>query len=640
MLQAIRDRATGWIAYGIIGFLIIPFAFWGIDQYRGGGQISVAEVAGVKISQTEFQRAYQNQQSRMQEMLGGNLDPDTLESLGLRRQVLDQLIDQQVLNAISREVGLRVSDEALGQAIHEIPAFQNSGNFDPARYRQLLASQGYTSESFEAQMRSDIANQQLQTGVTQTFSPTAADIDLLLRVRGQRREIETLRLSFAATREAVETDDEDLTTWFSANRDRFQVPERAQVRYLELDATSLGAEGPVTEEELRALYAEQKGRFMRPAERTASYVLLPLDAAADEAQAESARQQMADLREQLQSGELSLDDLRDDPVSKGFPAVQVGELGVVVAGMLDTVAEKALGEVEEAGQYSELVRNDFGYQILRLDEYRPEEGRDFAEVKGELEADARRERGENRFYELADELATLAYENPGSLEPAAEALGLQVQESEWISRGVGEGLWSNARVLEEVFSTDVLEQGLNSQAVEIDATHVVVLRLLDHEAARPQELDEVREAAQQAMRDERAREALSSEASAVVSAVRGGATLESEAERTGGSWEGPRSVSRTDADLASALREVVFALPHPVEGRPSIDTAQEAGGDRTVVVLRKVEYVDPGAADPEERDALRTALTQEYGQSEFGAMLSKLRDRTEVQVFDSGIQSQ
>jgi len=633
MLQAIRDRATGWIAYGIVGLLVIPFAFWGINQYGGGGQLDVAVVAGEKISQIEFQRAYQNQQARMRAMLGGSLDPDTLESLGLKQQVLEQLIDQRVLTATSVDVGLQISDEALGRAIHEIPQFQSDGNFDPSLYRRLLASQGYTPETFEVQMRLDATIQQLQGGVAQSFAPTAADLDGLIKLREQRREIETLRLSRAAVREEIEIGDGELESWFQANRDQFQVPERVRLRYLELEAAKLGDEGLVTEDELRARYEEQKGRFLRPEERVASYVLLPLDSAAAEAATATAREQMTAVRARLESGELSFEQLREQAGAEGLPAVEVGSLGVVVPGMLDPGAEQALMALTAPGALSEVVRNDYGLQFLRLDELRPAEGRPYEEVKAELEAEIRRERGESRFYDLADELATLTYESPGSLDPAAEALGLTVQESDWISRDAAVGIWSDRELREAAFSADVLDQGLNSQALELSPTHVVVLRLLEHEPARRQELEEVRDAARQALRDQRTQELIADQASQVVAAVRAGKSPQAEAERTGAAWEGPRQVSRAESGLDPALREATFALPHPTEELPSVSEVQVAGGDRTVVVLHRVEDGDPGSLDAAGREALRAALAQEYGQGQFRALLTAIRGRTDIQVF-------
>lgn len=633
MLQAIRDRATGWIAYGIVGFLVIPFAFWGIDQYQGGGSTNVAVVDGEEITQQEFQRAYLGQQTRMRDMLGGELDLEALESMGLKRQVLDQLINQRVLTGTSSKAGMRIGDEALARTIHEISVFQTDGQFDLNRYRQLIASQGYTPETFEAQMRLDVQNRQLQAGVGATFEPTVSDLDLLLQVREQRRDVETLRLSLAAAREAVQVEEDELTTWFQANRDQFQVPERAQVQYLELDADKLGAEFPVSERELRARYDEQSGRFLRPEERVASYALLPLDPAAEGAAIEAARTRMQDIRSELAAGELTLERLQQRSGGESTD-IEIGELGVVVEGMLDPSAEQALAQLTEAGQFTEVVRNDFGFQILRLDEFRPAQVRPFEQVKDELAADIRRERGENRFYELADELATLTYENPGSLDEAADALGLEVNQSDWITRGSGNGIWAEPNLRNAVFARDVLDEGLNSQPVELTATHIVVLRLLEHEPPRPQALEEVREAALAALRDERARAALVEEAQRVVTAVREGGSLEAEAERTGGTWEDTRAVSRSQPGLDPALREAVFELPHPQEGAPSVAHVQVAGGDRTVAVLHSVESGDPTTLPAAQRDALRAAVAEEYGQHELAAVLAALRQRTEVEIFE------
>ena len=65
MLQFIRDTAKGWVAWLIIGLLIVPFALWGISEYfTGGAAANVAEVNDADITLNDYQRAYQQQQNR------------------------------------------------------------------------------------------------------------------------------------------------------------------------------------------------------------------------------------------------------------------------------------------------------------------------------------------------------------------------------------------------------------------------------------------------------------------------------------------------------------------------------------------------------------------------------------------------
>jgi hypothetical protein len=55
MLQTIRDRAQGWIAWAIVILISIPFAFWGIQSYLGvGGEPIAAKVNGVEIPRVSW----------------------------------------------------------------------------------------------------------------------------------------------------------------------------------------------------------------------------------------------------------------------------------------------------------------------------------------------------------------------------------------------------------------------------------------------------------------------------------------------------------------------------------------------------------------------------------------------------------
>ena len=205
MLQAIHDRAKGWLAYVIVGLLIIPFAFVGVYNYfTGGSNPVVAEAGGVEITRAELDQAYQRQQARLREALGERYDPALFEEEALRRQVLQQLIDRALLLEYVRDSGLRTTDEALRAALMAEPAFQADGRFSSAQYRSVLARNNLTPEGYEAQLRRDEALRQLQDAVARGTVVTDADVRRFVSVAGQERSVDWLRVPVSAFRDQVE----------------------------------------------------------------------------------------------------------------------------------------------------------------------------------------------------------------------------------------------------------------------------------------------------------------------------------------------------------------------------------------------------------------------------------------------------
>ncbi|MES2211964.1 MAG: SurA N-terminal domain-containing protein, partial [Pseudomonadota bacterium] len=59
MLQGIRDRSRGWVAWFIVLLIAFIFAIWGLDNFLDrGDRKAVAKVNQHTITSAEFERAY------------------------------------------------------------------------------------------------------------------------------------------------------------------------------------------------------------------------------------------------------------------------------------------------------------------------------------------------------------------------------------------------------------------------------------------------------------------------------------------------------------------------------------------------------------------------------------------------------
>jgi peptidyl-prolyl cis-trans isomerase D len=634
MLQAIRDRATGWIAYGIIGFLVIPFAFWGIDQYQGGGRINVAEVNGNDITLQEFQRAYQEQQARLSSLLGGQLDPALLDENRLKRTTLNQLVDERLMSVVAMEEGYRVGDRQLGSIVRELQAFRTDGRFDNERYEQLLRRQGLTPPEFEERMRVDLSTQQMQTGVQSTFAVTREELDELIKLVDQSRELGYLRFSLEAFAADLTIDEAGLEAWYAENKDRFRAPERAKVLYVELDAEQMAKEMPVRDEELAAYYEDQKSRYTRDEERRASHVLAQVGADAGAEEVAAARSRIEEMLAELRAGSLSFDEAMAQAADDPQGMLEAGDLGVVAPGMMDPAIEKALFELGQPGEVTELVRSEFGFHLIRLDDVEEGSQVPLAEVEDELRAELQRQRAESEFFELADELANVAYENPGSLDPVSEAIGVAVVESDWITPLGGDGIAAEPAFRAVVFSEEVLKEGVNSEPVELSATRLVVLRLLDHEQARVRDLAEVRDEVEQMFRTEKARAEIVAAAGESLDAAKAGQALAGMAEGDRVQWVAPVSVTRQEGSAPLAVIGEGFRLPRPrAGGDPSYGSVELESGDQAVIELVSVQDGDPASVSDETRVRLTAQLRQRYGAEQWQSSVSSLRSRNDIKLY-------
>ncbi|MEL6710557.1 MAG: SurA N-terminal domain-containing protein, partial [Pseudomonadota bacterium] len=161
MLQAIRHRARGWVAWVIIILISIPFALFGIQEYFGvSSDPVVAVVEGTDIKQSELERRLRDFRETMRRLLGENYRADLLDVIRLSQRVLETIVDEKALQQATTDWNMQPTDAQVRELIQSIPAFQLEGAFNAGLYRTSLRNQGVTSAFFEQQVRQDIVLRQ------------------------------------------------------------------------------------------------------------------------------------------------------------------------------------------------------------------------------------------------------------------------------------------------------------------------------------------------------------------------------------------------------------------------------------------------------------------------------------------------
>jgi len=634
LLQKIRDHAQGWFAYLIIGMLIIPFAVWGINYYfEGGGPMDAAVVGNSKISLQEFQRTYQQQRQRMQAMLGNNADSSLLDGPRLKQEVLRQMVNERLLDQFARDQGLRISDQQLHDVLVALPVFQQNGGFDKDLYERLLRNQGYVLTVFEEGMRKSLATDQLRNGIVASALVTPAELDRLVALIKEQRELQYATLPLAHYIAKATVDDADIQNYYEKNQDRFVKPEQVRVQFIELKLSQFAEGLTVTEDELKTAYQDQiaNAKYGRPEERQASHILVKLPANASEAEVEKARVKAQQMADGIHSGSKSFDQTLQEAKADSSGAMEGGELGTIGKGMFsDPAFETALFVLQKPGDVSEPVRMPTGFHIIRLDGVTPGQVKSFEEVRDEVAKELRQQQAEGRFYEVTQNLANLSYEHPDTLELAAQALKASVQESDWFSRQGGAGIAANPKVIESAFSEDVLKRGVNSEPIELEPGHVVVLRVKEHQDVTPRTLEEAREAIVKALREQKAREAIAKDAETLKARAAKGEALHVLAKEYDGEYKNAGLVGRDAKTVDSTILTTAFRLPQPGPDQAALGSTALADGDQVVL---EVTQVTPGKSDAlsaHERKSLAQQLAQQDGTKQFDTLLDSVRLKTKV----------
>lgn len=635
MLMDLRERIQGWIAYAIIGLISVPFVLWGVGEYFSGGKNKpVAEVDGLPISQQAFEQAVSQQRQAIIQKLGGSVSAELLQSLNLDQQVLDQMINERVLNVFVHKAGFRAPDAVVADLIRSEPAFKTNGVFDVKKYEAFVAARGTTVANFEAGLKQDIVMQTLENAISESTIVTAPELDQIVKLRDQTREIGMVRLDRARVVDTVAAPtDAAIDAYYASHKAEFIRPERVKLRYIELSPQTLAPSVKVTDAQVEQAYADYVKKQKAQVVRTVRHILISVPKNADGAAIEAAKNKALAARAAIVSGKISFADearaISDDPGSKS----QGGDLGEVAPGQMVKPFEDAMDALK-VGEISEPVRTQFGWHLIEVTKESHPDIKPLADVHDKMVAEVQDHQVEKIYYDEGEKLSDQSYEHPDSLIPSAEALGLKVQTSDWLNRDSGTGIAANEKVRQAAFSKEVLKQKLNSNLIELGVNHAVVIRVDQHEAATPLTLAEVKDQIAKTLKDQAIDKALADAAENIGKTLNAGTDPQAAATAAGATWVAPVWLKRTarDATIPAEAIQAAFALPPAPEGQLASKALALSDGNEALVVVKAIKDGDPTAISEQDKVALSAEIQQAQAQQTLGVLLKALRDEAKITI--------
>ncbi|MEW8315120.1 MAG: SurA N-terminal domain-containing protein [Candidatus Thiodiazotropha endolucinida] len=626
MLQVIRDKAQGWIAWAIVILISIPFALWGIQSYLGvGSEPIAATVNGAEINERTLDNQYQRFRQQLREQLGAAYRPEMFDDARMRKEVLNRLIRDELVQQTSNRMGLRAGSNMIQASILSMPTFQKDGRYDQQTYERALRLQGLSPAGFEDRVRRALVAEQLSQAVNAGSFVTPKELNESQRLLKQTRELSYFVVPASDFKLSDELSDDEIKAYYEANQSAFISPEKVKVEYILLDAGTAGGTIDVDEERLRGYYENNQDEFGLPEQRQASHILILAAADADQSTVDEAKAKIDALAERVRNGE-SFEELAKQNSQDPGSAASGGDLGFFGKGIMDPAFESAVYALQEGG-VSEPVRTSFGFHLIKLTGIKDGTVKPFEEARTEIEVAYRKFEGERLYFELAEQLADLSYEDPGSLESAASVLELSIQQSDWITREQGAGVFANLKVRTAAYSDDVLKEHNNSELIEIDGTSSLVLRVLDHQESSVLPLDEVKQQITETLQQQKAEQQAQAEAEKRMAEMAAGAPLSDVAESY--AVTGSMTVDRNDRQIPPGLSSALFRTAKPAAGGSSPGTARLAGGDFAVYLLTGVTE---GSADDKSNLQQQESLRRMLGRDHYEMVLTDLESRADIEI--------
>ena len=498
MFESIRTHKR--YLMGFLMILIVPaFVLFGVEGFTDGSGRgnTVASVNGEAIKQQDWDQAHQVESQRLRESMP-TLDAKLLDSAEARYATLERLVRDRVLGLAAQKLHLTTSDQRLSQELQKNEMIASlrrpDGSLDVEAYRQLVARQGMTPETFEARVRADLSARQVLQGVEGTGFTSPALAKVSLNAFFEQREVRVVQFPSSEFVARVNLSDSDIETFYNANPQLFQAPEQADIEYLVLDAAALEKSVTLSEADVRAYYDQNAVQLSGNEERRASHILLTVPQGASAADKAAVKTQAEALLAQIRQAPDKFAELAKTNSQDPGSAVNGGDLDFFARGAMVKPFEEAVFALKK-DEVSAPVETEFGYHLIKLTDIKAIKAKPFEEIRAQIETDLKKQQAQKLFAESAEAFSNLVYEQGDSLAPAAERFKLMVQTAKGLTRQAqaGGGVLSNERLLSEIFALESVEKKRNVAAVETRSGQLTTARVVQYSPARTKPLAEVRE---------------------------------------------------------------------------------------------------------------------------------------------------
>jgi peptidyl-prolyl cis-trans isomerase D len=367
------------------------------------------------------------------------------------------LIQREVLLQEANRLGLQLTDADLRRAMQTGPfaqaLFPNGQFIGEDRYADFVSNYFHTSiQDFESQVKKEIEINRLQAMVTGGITVSDQEVRDAYRDQGTKIKFDYAVINGEDLRKQINPTDAELQAFFKQNATRYKdaIGETRKLAYIALNQTDVpGGPPPVTNQQVEQYYQGHQKDFQVPEEVKVRHILIKVPDKADAKTDAAAKEKAEALLKQIKGGAdfAALAKANsDDPGSKE----QGGELGMIQRGVTVPPFEKAAFSLQP-GQISDVIKTQFGYHILKVEEKQTAHLKPLDEVKAQIVATLTRQAEADQQAAFAQQLATESAKT--SLAKTAEAHHLQLVTTDYLQQNaVISGLPDGAKLLTQAFS--------------------------------------------------------------------------------------------------------------------------------------------------------------------------------------------
>jgi peptidyl-prolyl cis-trans isomerase D len=629
MLDRMR-RHKGWLKWSL-ALVVLTFVVFYIPDFlttsTGAAPSEVlADVEGEPITVGQFTRRYNAQVAAYRNAYGGQMNDALLKQLGIDRQILQQLVDEEAMVAESRKQGITVSDVEIRERILALPGFQENGRFiGEQRYRSLLQMQNppMTTAEFERSLRRALQIEKLRSALTGWMSVTDVDVASEYRRRNEKVKLDVVIVTPEAFKNQVSVTDAEVNAYFEKSKDKYRIGEKRRIKYAMVNVDRVRQNITVPEADVQAFYNQNLQQYQTPAQVRASHILLKLEGK-DEKQVQALAEDVAKKAKAPGADFAALAKQYSEDDSNNTNG---GDLDYFGRGRMVAEFEQAAFAMKP-GEISNPVKTAFGYHIIKVVENKPDTTRPLAEVRVEIEDQLKWQKAQAEAEKIAKSLEA-AIKTAADLDRVAKERGYAFTETGFIqSNEPIQGVGPQPELSSRLFS---MKEGEVTPPMRV-STGWVFGTVTGRQDAYVPKLDEVKTRVSDDVKLEKATELVKQRASALATELKNAKDFAAAAKRAGLEVKTTELIARgaavPDLGISEAVEAAAFSLP-PGGVSDAISTPT------ATAVIRVAEKVNVTDTEIETgRDQMREELVNQRRDKFFGAYMQKAKQALKINVRD------
>ncbi|BAF61716.1 SurA N-terminal domain-containing protein [Candidatus Vesicomyidisocius calyptogenae] len=615
MLVSIRNKTKGWISYLIIGLIIIPFALFGISEYfTGASNIKVASFDGVDISKEEFLSEFNPQKRWLQKELDKKYDKKF--DFILKQSILNQMLNKHLLEQLSRKLSYETTTSELNNIIRANDLFKEEGRFSLEKYKKLLRLNGYTTEKYETIKLQELRRTQIKSNLLDSAFITPSQLLRLQKLNDQKRKFSYIIIQTDNHIKEVKVDAQSVKDFYDNKKSLFFAPEQVKIEFIELSLNEIAKKIKVSDNELFNFYENEQENFTTEEERQAQHILLT-----DELTA----QKVVTLLDNGGDFVKLAKQYSQDSGSKD----DAGNLGFFTRGIMVPEFEKKVFAMK-SGEVSDLVKSKFGYHIIKLNNIKVKTLKSFDIAKQEILDLYIQKQAQKVFYNLTEQLASLAYET--SLEKIVDQMDLKLQVSDFFDK---RNTQLNQKIVTTAFSDMVLNKGENSEVLELSKDKLMVIRVREKLVKRQKSFSEVKSEINTHLMTLLAKTFVDNLAKNIVDLLvhNDKDTLEKIMIKNKLKWHRVGWIKRDSNKVKTTIVNKVFALAKPINSKSSYSAQNLERGNAIVIDLLGVKTTDIKIVNA----VLEKSLLSFESNEVFSNILEMLKSQAEIKIFSRNL---